>query len=305
MIKMVLLTGFLGAGKTTFMKKILNQYNGIKTGVIVNEFGEVNIDAQLLKTDGIQMSELSNGSIFCACIKDKFVDSLIEMSYKDLDYVFIEASGLADPANMIDILKGIENNVLNPYEYKGSVCVLDGESFLDLYEMLTAIISQLEFAGAVVINKADLIDDETLKEIVDVISEYNTDASVYVTSYCDVNVTELVENLHLVNMESRETSNTVESRPLTFVVKGKDIIPLKQLEDFLNEIADYTYRIKGFAVTDKGYKEVSAVSNNIYLNDWDEPVENSEIVVISSVGIRMMTILTKAIEKHLKGIVRL
>ena len=54
------------------------------------------------------MAELSNGSIFCACIKDKFVDSLIELSYKDLDYLFIEASGLADPANMNQILDGIK-----------------------------------------------------------------------------------------------------------------------------------------------------------------------------------------------------
>ncbi len=82
------------------MKSILSEFSDARAGVIVNEFGEVNIDARLIEKDGIQMAELSNGSIFCACIKDKFVDSLIEMSYKDMDYIFIEASGLADPANM-------------------------------------------------------------------------------------------------------------------------------------------------------------------------------------------------------------
>lgn len=78
------------------MQEILTVYSDKKTGVIVNEFGEINIDARLIQKDGVQMAELSNGSIFCACIKDKFVDSLIELSYKDLDYLFIEASGLAD-----------------------------------------------------------------------------------------------------------------------------------------------------------------------------------------------------------------
>lgn len=132
MIKMVLLTGFLGAGKTTMMQEILTAYSDKKTGVIVNEFGEINIDAKLIQKDGVQMAELSNGSIFCACIKDKFVDSLIELSYKDLDYLFIEASGLADPANMNQILDGIKNNVLNPYDYRGSICLIDGESFPEL-----------------------------------------------------------------------------------------------------------------------------------------------------------------------------
>ena len=87
------------------MQEILTAYSDKKTGVIVNEFGEINIDAKLIQKDGVQMAELSNGSIFCACIKDKFVDSLIELSYKDLDYLFIEASGLADPANMNQILE--------------------------------------------------------------------------------------------------------------------------------------------------------------------------------------------------------
>ena len=66
MIKLVLLTGFLGSGKTTLMQRTLEAFSDKKIGVIVNEFGSVNIDAVLLKRDGIQMAELSNGSIFCA-----------------------------------------------------------------------------------------------------------------------------------------------------------------------------------------------------------------------------------------------
>lgn len=308
MIKLALLTGFLGAGKTTLMKEILTGYKGAKTGVIVNEFGEVNIDARLIEResgDGIKMAELSNGSIFCACIKDKFVDSLIEMSLKDLDYLFIEASGLADPSNINQILDGIKNNILKPYDYKGSICVIDAENFTDLYELLPAIKSQLEFCGAAVVNKADLIDEEELGEIMEIINKVNPAASTYVTSYCRVDVREVVENLVQSPAKAHDTSNTYESRPVTFIVKGLKQLPMDGLKAFLQEICENTYRIKGFADTDAGPSEVSAVGKNIHINEWNEPVEKTEIVVISSVGFRMMSILTAAIKKHLDGFVRL
>lgn len=305
MIKLVLLTGFLGAGKTTLMKEILESYGNMKTGVIVNEFGEINIDAKLISKEGIQMAELSNGSIFCACIKDKFVDSLIEMSLRDLDYLFIEASGMADPANMKQILEGIRNNVLNQYDYRGSVCVIDGETFTDLYELLPAIRAQLEFCGGAIINKGDLIDEDQLKEILEIIHEVNPDVSTFVTSYCKVNVTELVESLKQNDREARESSNKVETRPTTFIVKGLKPLPYEKLESFLKQIADDTYRIKGFADTDRGIVEISAVGKNIHLNEWSEPVENTEIVVISAVGFKMMSILTRSIAEYLKGYVRL
>lgn len=308
MIKLALLTGFLGAGKTTLMQEILTNYKDCKVGVIVNEFGEINIDARLIENEGgegMQMAELSNGSIFCACIKDKFVDSLIEMSVKDLDYLFIEASGLADPANINQILDGIKNNLLNPYDYKGAICVLDGESFMDLYELLPAITNQLVFCSAAVVNKVDLIDEEQLGEITETIREINPVADIYVTSYCRIDVREVVENLVQNSAESRETTNTVESRPLTFIVKGLAQLPLDKLQAFLEAICEDTYRIKGFADTDAGPKEISAVGKNIHINDWDKPVDSTEIVVISSVGIKMMSQLTKNIKEYLEGLARL
>lgn len=306
MIKLVMLTGFLGAGKTTLMKEILTAYEDMKTGVIVNEFGDVNIDAKLIDRDGIKMAELSNGSIFCACIKDKFVDSLISMSLQDLDYLFIEASGLADPSNMTQILDGIKSKLLNEYDYKGSICVVDGESFLELYELLPAITSQLKYCSGAIVNKGDLIDEEQLKDIMDIINEINAEISVYVTSYCSVDIKTLVGGLNCGNIEAAETSNKRETRPTTFILKGLDVVPEDKLESFLEEIAESTYRIKGFAQTDKGNREISAVGRNIQINEWNEAVDKTEIVVISAISFRIMSVLTKAIENNeLKGIIRL
>ena len=108
MIKLVMLTGFLGSGKTTLLQKLIDEYADRKIGVLINEFGAVSVDSEIIDDKGVQMTELSNGSIFCACLKDQFVDALVKLSGRDLEYLFIEASGLADPANMVELLKGIE-----------------------------------------------------------------------------------------------------------------------------------------------------------------------------------------------------
>ncbi len=304
MIDLILLSGFLGAGKTTLLRQILTARHGLKTGVIVNEFGEINIDARLIRQlEGgrdIQISELSNGSIFCACIKDKFVDSLIEMSCRDIDALFIEASGLADPANIDDVLEGIKNNVLNPYNYRGSVCIIDGENFADLYEIFPAVRSQLEYSGTAIVNKADLIDENQIEDILEIVREVNPAANLYVTSYCRVDMKEIIGNLDKSPAKARETSNTYESRPATFILRGLKQLPYDQMEMFVHEVSKTAFRVKGFAVTDRGTFEVSTVGSNVKIELWDEPLSNTELVVISAVGFKMMSIITTAIDKYLK-----
>jgi G3E family GTPase len=157
MIRLILLTGFLGAGKTTLLKSLLEHYRETPVGLIVNDFGEVNIDARLLEKDGITLAELQNGSIFCSCIKENFMRALIELSSLNIEYLFIEASGLADPGNMEQILSAIQSRLSRRYDYRGSVCILDGESFLDMFPMLPAVGNQLTYAGAVLVNKEELI----------------------------------------------------------------------------------------------------------------------------------------------------
>jgi len=304
-MQLILLTGFLGAGKTTLLQLVMESLREHKIGVIINEFGDVNVDGQLVARDGIQMAELTNGSIFCACIKDKFVDSLIDMSHRDLEYVIIEATGLADPANMNNILEGIAHKVKQPYDYRGSVCVVDGENFMGLYDLLPAIRAQLEFCGAVIINKADLIDEDQLKEVIEKLEEVNPRITPYVTSYCRIDITELMNHLDpsLAKIsDPRDSTNTVVSRPATFIVKGDHSIPYEELKRFVREISPQAYRVKGFALTDRGNIEISCVGNQVELLPWEQPINKTDIVVISAVGFKMMSLIISAIGERLKGL---
>jgi len=301
MIQLVLLTGFLGAGKTTLLKSILEAYRNKKIGVIINEFGKINIDARLVEKDGIEMAELSNGSIFCACIKDRFVDSLIALSNTDIEYLFIEASGLADPVNMPTILKGIESKTGTSYHYRGAICMIDGENFLDLVELLPALERQVEYGDVMILNKADLIDEETIVQISELVHKMNPNVQIHVTSYGRVDTAEIVEAMKPDEKEGKETSNTFESRPNSLVLTAEEIIASDDLEEFLKEISGSTYRIKGFVRTEKGTLEISTVGKNIHLNPWQAEIRESQIVVISSVGIRILSVVTAALEKKLKG----
>lgn len=301
MIQLILLTGFLGAGKTTLLTSILEAYQHKRIGVVINEFGKINIDARLIEKDGIEMSELTNGSIFCACIKDKFVDSLIALSNTEIDYLFVEASGLADPSNMPQILKGIEPKTGTPYYYRGALCVIDGENFLELMDLLPALQRQVEYGDVMIINKADLIGENQIVEITEQIQQINPKAHIYVTSYCRVDIREIVEAMEWMEKQGRETTNTFESRPNTLILTAEARISSEELLQFLEEISPHTYRIKGFSETEKGPMEISCVRSNIQLKDWHAKVQGSEIVIISSVGIRIMSVITSALEKKLKG----
>ena len=300
-IKLVLLTGFLGVGKTTLLKSILDEFDDKKIGIVINEFGKVNIDARLIEKNGVEMAEVSNGSIFCACLKENFVKSLIEMSKLDLEYIFIEASGLADPSSMAVLVDNIQKELIHPFEYKGAICVVDGEHFLELLDILPALSNQIEYSACVLINKADLITADQINAIENTILNINTETIIIPTVYCKTDLKKIITELSDVNIEARESTNTVENRPRTFILKGKEMISKENLYDFLMGFAESTYRIKGFIKTPEGNLEISCVGTTINLLPWGKDIPTNEITVISSVGPIVIRAIADSMEKRLKG----
>lgn len=301
MANIILITGFLGAGKTTFMNSLIKAYEDKKIGLIVNEFGEINVDGMTLRKDGILMEELSNGSIFCACIKSNFLNSLIHLAEKDLEYVFIEASGLADPSSMPQILETIRPKTKVPYQYLGAICIVDGESFLDLYDILPAFERQVLYSNGIIINKADLADPGQIEKTIAKVRSINERAAIMITSYCEVDIPHLVDHIGEPKGIGEESTNTLESRPKSFMLRPSGALPHSLLEEFLKEISEATFRIKGFVETETGFYRVNGVGKHIRLEKVEDKPEEEILVVISSIGIRMMSILTASIDKHLKN----
>ncbi len=292
-MKLILLTGFLGAGKTTFLKKLLNEYEGRKIGVLMNEFGEIGIDGQLIKNENFDLIELNNGSVFCACLKENFISGLAQFLNHELEIVFVESSGVADPANMGSILKTVTKIAGKAYDYLGSICIVDARYFLKQFDVIAALEKQIIYASKVIINKADLQNPETLQVIAQKIATINPTTEIYQASFCEVPLADLVMTMSSQSSQNSRSTNTWESRPQACVLRTDAVLDYQNFEMFLEEIKFSTHRLKGFVKTDQGIFEVCSVSDLASLKRWDEAVETTEIVLISAVGIRMISDLLR------------
>ena len=283
--KLYLLTGFLGAGKTTFLTNVLNDLSGSKVAVIMNEFGKVGIDGTIIQKDGMELVEINRGSIFCSCLQLNFVSALTEIADKKMEYVFVESSGLADPSNIGEFLEAVETVKGKVYDYSGAICLVDGVNFLEQVEDIETVERQLKFCHLVIISKVDLIDDDQLREIKSKIREINDKADIVqsINGKIDYNFLErnLIENQWV---ESEETTNTPENKPKTLTLTYDGEVTKEKLSRFLDIIKKDSYRIKGFFKLEDGWNQVDVVNKIVDYKPTDKGENVSEIVIISKIG---------------------
>lgn len=299
-MKLVLLTGFLGAGKTTFLNHLFKEFKDQKIGVLMNEFGEKSVDSALIHGENFDLLELTGGSVFCACLRENFIRGLAELRDYDLEYVFVESSGVADPSNMGVILEMVRNLSGKSYDYRGSLCIVDALYFEETFEVVPALKKQLICASAVIINKTDLQTGEKIKAVRDRIKAVNPGAELLEAAFCDVPIKPLLERRRAFPAPG-ETVNTWESRPKTIMLTTEAQVDDIALENFLNRVVPSAYRVKGFAKTSRGPVEVSGVNDRVEFHLWNKPVEKTEIVVISSVGIKIISLALAAWKEYLGG----
>ena len=289
--QLVLLTGFLGAGKTTFLNHILREYENSRVGMIVNEFSQTGVDGALIRRDipGAEMVELNNGSIFCACIKDSFVDSLVALGQQDLEYVFVEASGLADPSSIASILDQIRTfRGVDDY-YRGAICLADAQNFPKHAKVLVSLRRQVKYSHAVVLNKTDLVDEEGLARCEAAIREIQPDIPIFRTTYGQISLKEVLAERDRAMPAPEESTNTESTRPTTVTLSTTEVVSIEDLRTFLKTIAPFTYRIKGFCRTTDGTVDVSMVGEQFHMDQWPIGVSETQLVIISSVGVRIIS----------------
>ena len=308
-IQIYLISGFLGSGKTTFLKQLLEQNSNKRVGVIVNEFGDIGIDGTVLKKDGLEMVEINNGSIFCSCLKDSFVKTLVAFLELPIDILFIEASGMADPSSMKLLLSQLntllENKpeITQKYVYEGSVCLVDAARFLEFCEIFQPTTNQVRKSSLVIVNKVDEVSEERIEEIHTKISELNNHAFIYNTTFGRIPI-EIIENkVSPDGIFEGETTNTIMNRPKTYILQLNEKYDLDMMKQFSLEMSENVLRFKGFFVTTSGdIAHADCVGDyvkiEILTNEEIETENLHKIVMIGNSGMEFADNIKKAWGKY-------
>jgi cobalamin synthesis protein/P47K family protein len=200
LVPITLLCGYLGAGKTTLMNMILANQKGYKVAVIVNDIGEINVDASLIAkdaniTDKSSLVPLTNGCICCTLKTDLVMQIENLIASGKFDYLLIESSGVCEPMPIAQAIETIENGYLD-----NVVSVVDAKRLVDEFsdgaqllkkdmgeeDIESLLVQQIEFCSTLIINKKDLVTDEQMKKVRAVINKLQPHVKVIETTRCQV-----------------------------------------------------------------------------------------------------------------------
>ncbi len=165
-IPVTILTGFLGAGKTTLLNRILNGNHGLKVAVLVNDFGSINIDAELIVGVESNVISLANGCV-CCTIRDDLVETVMETINRPEgpEYILLEASGVAEPSSVAMTFNN--PRFRDRIRLDSILCVVDAEQLFTAPELMELKIFQMACADMVILNKVDLVDHSQIGKIKD------------------------------------------------------------------------------------------------------------------------------------------
>lgn len=235
-IPLIIITGFLGSGKTTFLNNILNSLRLKKIGLIINEFGEINVDAELINMEGdSEISEINNGSIFCSCLSGSFINTLAKYQDLDLDYIFVESSGMSRPISLDKILDSLNTLTEQSFNYSGMICIVDALNINNLLKSVNSVKEQIAYSDLILINKTDLVDAKDIENAVVNIKMINEHAKIVETSFAKIDIN-LLENLSNINdLKSVRLDDNLSSEniiPENFLLKFEKEIKEQELEFF-------------------------------------------------------------------------
>ena len=253
-----IITGFLGSGKTTLINKILHNKQKLKVAVLVNEFGDINIDTQLLMDVNENMLELSNGCI-CCTINEGLIDAVYQVleSDKKVDYLIIETTGVADPLPIILTFLSTE---LKDLTYLDSVLTLvDSENFTPDHFDSEAALKQIAYGDIILLNKTDLVSEDRIDYLESYIKTVNKGARILRTEYSkipsylilDVNTSKLrpyfIEDNNDKYEVQKKSQNHLINDGFTSVSfrSARPFSAMKFQNNFIDELPENIFRAKG------------------------------------------------------------
>ena len=264
-----LLFGFLGSGKTTLVKRLLAERGrDVKTAVIVNEFGEVGVDGDILRGNNVDMVELNSGCL-CCTLRGSLMLAVEELRSKEnVERIIVEATGIAQPGELTETLR--DSSIKLHIDIGPLVTVVDAAKFPKLVAMLGEFyVAQIENADIVIVNKSDLVSSDNLESVGQQVRAINSRADIVFAEQCDVDTNYLldgypgalldidqfptagsmhqpVEDADGHSGHDHESNHTPHSSVESFVLVAGGNPDRSGVERFFQQLPDTVWRAKGF-----------------------------------------------------------
>jgi G3E family GTPase len=274
------LTGYLGAGKTTTLNKMLEcpAIKNKKLALIINEFGKLGVDGSLVKPGDYSKYEINKGSIFCICTKTDFIKALTEITKSDIEAVVVEATGIAETRDIQSFIQ--EPYLKGQFEIKANICIVDAVNFTKTAPFLKPVTGQLAWADLVVINKIDLVSDEELERLREIITGYNEQAPIVTASYGGFEPSALDNVKHIIRDGDMVTEPPADI--IAVAIKNSAKADREKFLSLIDELSENILRLKGnIEFTDKS-SYVEIVGKDLFERQRQENLaEGSAFTVIA------------------------
>lgn len=284
-----IITGFLGSGKTTLINNILKYKELDNIAVIENEFGEINIDENLIINNIEKVYSLKNGCICCS-LNNEFSETLLSiLEYNSkIKLLLIETTGIADPNSIASsFYEPIINDLI---DLIGTICIVDSDNFLVRFKSEMVIAKQIAFADYIILNKIDLVDTNQAVIIKKIIQRINPDAELIESHYSMIDLSFIVNsNKYKTKIPSLKhwANHQVEYQSISFEIDRKFVENYFNyaITTINNIYKDNILRIKGIVYFENAenpfiFQSIKDFGNLIELNNYDNSDAKSKIVII-------------------------
>jgi len=300
MPKFFLVTGFLGAGKTTFLKKFIPSLAPMRMHIIVNEYGKESVDGPLLETLNTTLMQINNGSIFCTCKINDFEDAMLHAISNEPDCIVVEASGLADPTAIRSIIEAPKFK--DRIDYGGAICMVDAMRFEKVYNTAKCTKKQIAASDIVLLNKTDKTTNDKLIEVERVIRTHKPEMPIYRTTFGDFDM-EWIDGLDTSITIDDVEEYAVHAPDISlqrFLIKVEPTTSLAQLQYFLKIILEDSYRVKGFVEVENQIHLVNCVGPMLNIDPYDDSKETNvgTLVVLSGEGLPIRKSLKRGFDQY-------